>query len=311
LSWGVDVDRLSPPEALAAARRRVVERVALHWRGHLIGSVAREHLAHLAAWPQWLAIGEGAVELHAPEPDRALAQINATLGARGLILGWRDELFAVHSLCDGAPLFTIERAAARFWGTLTLGAHCNGFVADAHGQPTQLWIARRALNKPTDPGLLDNLIGGGVPAGQTPREAVLREGFEEAGLRRAEMSALATGPVLRLHRDIAEGCQLEDLHTFDLNVPAHWQPQNQDGEVAGFERLPVADALRLALGGTMTVDAALVTLDFGARHGLLAQAGLDDTLAHAVAAGPAALQPGASDPFAAILDFSARSRQGA
>ena len=33
-----------------------------------------------------------------------------------------------------------------------------------------------------------------------------------------------------------------------------------------------ADALALAADGAMTVDAALVTLDFGLRHGLLADA---------------------------------------
>jgi hypothetical protein len=46
-------------------------------------------------------------------------------------------------------------------------------------------------------------------------------------------------------------------------------PQNQDGEVQGFRLLPLADALALAQGDTMTVDAALVTLDFADRHGLL------------------------------------------
>jgi hypothetical protein len=46
-------------------------------------------------------------------------------------------------------------------------------------------------------------------------------------------------------------------------------PANQDGEVAGFELLAPAPALALAAAGEMTVDAALVTLDFALRHGLL------------------------------------------
>ena len=82
------------------------------------------------------------------------------------------------------PLALIERAAARFWGTLTFGAHANGYVADAQGRPTHLWIARRSTHKATDPGKLDNLVGGGVPHGQTPFETLVREGFEEAGLAR-------------------------------------------------------------------------------------------------------------------------------
>lgn len=90
------------------------------------------------------------------------------------------------ALDDGRLLATFERAAARFWGTLTFGAHCNGYLADAHGRPTHLWIARRSFTKPTDPGLLDNLVGGGVPHGQSPFDCVRREGWEEAGLSDAE-----------------------------------------------------------------------------------------------------------------------------
>ena len=125
-------------------------------------------------------------------------------------------------------------------------------------------------HKATDPGLFDNLVGGGVAAGQTPFEALSREGFEEAGLPREVMATAQPGRVLRLQRDIAEGHQLEDLHADDLALPAGLQPQNHDGEVAGFQLLPVAQAHALAAGSTMAVDAALVTLDFLLRHRLLA-----------------------------------------
>ena len=75
--------------------------------------------------------------------------------------------------------------------------------------------------------------------------------------------------MLRLERDIAEGFQHEWLPVYDLRLPPALRPQNQDGEVAGFQCLPVAEALALAAGTRMTVDAALVTLDFALRHGLL------------------------------------------
>ena len=91
----------------------------------------------------------------------------------------------------------MERASARFWGTLTLGAHANGFVADADGRPTHLWIAQRSFDKATDPGKFDNLIGGGVPEGQTPLQALVREGWEEAGLTPDALRAVDAGSVLR------------------------------------------------------------------------------------------------------------------
>ena len=141
-----------------------------------------------------------------------------------------------------------ERAAARFWGTLTTGAHANGFVADAHGRPTHLWIAQRSPHKATDPGLRDDLIGGGVAEGQSPLEALVREGWEEASLSPSQMACATAGRVIRLCRDTPDGLQMEGVHSFDLRLPARTTPQNQDGEVARFDLLPTAQTLALAAG---------------------------------------------------------------
>jgi 8-oxo-dGTP pyrophosphatase MutT (NUDIX family) len=236
-----------------------------------VGSVARAHLPVLQQWPQWLQVHERGVTLVAAPAARAdaMATMHAQLRAEGLIVGWRDEPFALYTV-HGQPLGTaIERAATRFWGSLTLGAHCNGYVADSHGRPAQLWIARRAITKPTDPGKLDNLVGGGVPADQSPRDTVVREAWEEAGLTPAQMHGLSRGRVLHLLRDIPEGLQREWIHVYDVSLPAGLMPQNQDGEVAEVALHPLPHALELAAGDQMTVDAALVTLDFALRHQLL------------------------------------------
>jgi 8-oxo-dGTP pyrophosphatase MutT (NUDIX family) len=188
----------------------------------------------------------------------------------------------------GEPVgVSIERAATRFWGSLTLGAHCNGFVAGVDGRPEHLWIARRALSKPTDPGKLDNLVGGGVPAGQSPRDTVVREAWEEAGLAPPQLQALARGRVLQLLRDIPEGLQREWIHVYDLALPPGLTPCNQDGEVAELSLQTLPQALAMAAGEEMTVDASLVTLDFALRHRLL-----DGAAADAMAAAAAALFAG-------------------
>jgi len=239
--------------------------------GRRVGSVARLHLAPLREWPQWLQVDDDqlALTVAPPQRDAALAQMHQALHAAGLLRGWRDETFAVVDPATLDVLARIERAAARFWGTLSFGAHATGYVVGPDGRPAQLWIAQRALDKSTDPGLFDNLIGGGVPAGQTPAEALEREAFEEAGLLPDELRGVRPAGVLCLRRDVAEGLQHEWLHCFDLELPAGRVPHNQDGEVAGFTLMPVAQALALASGAAMTVDAALVTIDFLLRHGLL------------------------------------------
>ena len=263
----------APWSAISAARAHdPATRVPFFIAGHAVGTVAHSHVAALQRWPAWLRAEPDGIELIAAVAarDEALATINATLRQQGLVRGWRDERYAIVSLRTGERLARTERAASRFWGTLTVGAHANGYVADATGRPTHLWIAQRSPDKATDPGLHDNLIGAGVADGQSPLQALVREGWEEAGLTPAQMAPARPGHVIRLCRDVPEGLQREDLHSFDLLLPPGLAPQNQDGEVARFALLTVAQALALAAGATMTVDAALVTLDFGLRHGLLA-----------------------------------------
>ncbi|MEW6707373.1 MAG: DUF4743 domain-containing protein [Pseudomonadota bacterium] len=257
--------------ALPAARWCAVPRVPLEVDGRVVGSVARAHLEALQPHADALALSAERVALRPSHEtrDAVFARLNHALREAGLIVGWRNEPYAVLEHPGAPVLARIERAASRFWGTLTFGAHCNGYVADAQGLPTHLWIARRSLTKPTDPGLYDNLVGGGVPADQSPLQTLVREGWEEAGLTPAQMARATPGRVMRLLRDIPEGLQHEWLYAFDLRLAAGEQPRNQDGEVAELRLMPVAEALALAATERMTVDAALVTLDFALRHRLL------------------------------------------
>ena len=255
--------------ALEAAQRRLVLRVPFSIDGTLVGSVATAHLRALHHWPQWLTIAATGVQWVGNRRDNSLDAINAALREQGLIVAWRNETYAIVERLGAPPLALIERAASRFWGTLTFGAHANGYVANAAGRPTHLWIARRSAHKATDPGKFDNLIGGGVPYGQTPFEALVREGFEEAGLDADVMHGAALGSVIELACDITEGFMHEQLHSFDLRLPAGLTPINQDGEVAELRCMPIDEAIALAAGDAMTVDASLVTLDFALRHGLL------------------------------------------
>ena len=266
------------PALLAARDHDPASRVPLHilvqGQPVLAGAVARADLPALAAWPDALRITDHGVLLCLPAQARSafFDRVNRQLHLAGRVRAWRDETYPVPALGSASPpalLASLERAAARFWGTQTYGAHCNGYVVGSDQRPSHLWIARRASDKVVDPGQLDNLIGGGVPQGQTPAQALLREGWEEAGLQPAQMAGLRPGRRFAVLRDVAEGLQREQVSVYDLALPADWTPQNQDGEVQGFMRMPLAQALDCAAAGAMTVDASLVTLDFALRHRLL------------------------------------------
>ena len=76
------------------------------------------------------------------------------------------------------PHFRIDRSAIRFFGFRSWGVHLNGFT-NQDGK-IKIWIAKRSKNKSSYPSKLDNLVGGGQPAGLSVKEnlemgAFLRE----------------------------------------------------------------------------------------------------------------------------------------
>jgi len=56
--------------------------------------------------------------------------------------------------------FSLERAAAPYFGIKAYGVHMNGYV-EKDGQKF-LWIGKRSDVKQTYPGMLDHLVAGGL-----------------------------------------------------------------------------------------------------------------------------------------------------
>ena len=111
----------------------------------------------------------------------ALARVAARLRDEGLVTGWRDEPYEIYAEASGEPLARIERAAVKRFGIRGRAVHLNGIVETEHGPA--MWVARRSAAKATDPGKLDNLVGGGVAAGLDAWQTLLKECREEAGCR--------------------------------------------------------------------------------------------------------------------------------
>ncbi len=76
---------------------------------------------------------------------------------------WRGEAFDVRAEPDGPVLGRSDRGALPVLGIEAVGVHLNGLVERADG--LHMWIGRRAPDKLLDPGKLDHIVGGGVPAG--------------------------------------------------------------------------------------------------------------------------------------------------
>ncbi len=150
----------------------------------------------------------------------------------------------------------------------------------SRGQPgkerggARMWIARRSATKAIDPGMLDNLVGGGIAAGVGIEATVVKEAWEEAGIAPPlARQAVAVGAV-HIFRAQADGVHNETIFAHDLNVPTEFVPEGRDGEVVGHGLVPLADTGRLIAHGegpeVVTADASLVILDCLLRHGMIA-----------------------------------------
>lgn len=252
------------------AARRFDSRAHLpFWIGaEQVGWIRLTDIALLARWPDVFEIDhvEQRRVMLAPAFDTvdlrsaALGSVIGALAAEGRIPGWRNETYAIRNAFDAPPLAYIERAASRFFGTMTYAVHLNGVVEYADGAP-QVWIARRSDTKATDPGMLDNVVAGGIGWGFGVEATIVKECWEEAGIPE-EIAARATaGRTAHVLQSLPEGTQAEQIFIYDLALPADFAPRNQDGEVGEHRLARIDEVARWIEEGAMTVDASLATLD--------------------------------------------------
>ncbi len=244
--------------------------------GGIVGRLAPARAARLACAADVFVAAADGLRFHPAlgTPDErtaAAAQVARALAAEGELSAWRDEAYAVAVDRHAPPAFLLERAAARYFGIRTWAAHVNGFVPG--GDLPQLWFARRSMEKPLDPGQLDNLVAGGIAAGATVAATVAREAWEEAGIPAALAATARPAGIVEICREHADGLQLETLYVHDLALAADFVPQPQDGEAVEHRCVSCAEAARLvahdAGRDVVTVDASLVVVDFLLRRGAL------------------------------------------
>jgi 8-oxo-dGTP pyrophosphatase MutT (NUDIX family) len=166
----------------------------------------------------------------------ALRDIADTLLHAGLYR-WRNEAFDVRATPDGPVLGTIDRGALPVLGIQAVGVHLSGLVQRADG--LHMWVGRRALDKKLDPGKLDHIVGGGVPAGLSPADTLVKESEEEAGLPASLVAEATQQAVISYAMDRPEGLRRDRLFCYDLAIPESFVPHPVDGEVAGFELWPI------------------------------------------------------------------------
>jgi 8-oxo-dGTP pyrophosphatase MutT (NUDIX family) len=192
-----------------------------------------------------------------------LAPLTRALADRGAF-PWRAEAFDVRARPGGEVLGQIDRGALPKFGVQAMGVHVNGLVGD------RVWVARRAADKLLDPGKLDHLVAGGVPAGFTPEQTLLKEAEEEAGLPPALTEAAQPVGRIVYAMERGEGLRRDLLYCYDLELAPDFRPEPRDGEVEAFKLWDLERVLEtLRRTDDFKFNVSLVLIDLLIRRGLV------------------------------------------
>src|SRR3546814_18788535 len=108
-----------------------------------------------------------------------------------------------------------------------------------------MWIGRRARDKHTYPGMLDNTVAGGQPLGLSLRENLVKECAEEAAIPPALAERAVAVSAISYRHMTEEGFKPDVQFCFDLELPPDFVPRNTDGEIERFPLQPVEEVAAL------------------------------------------------------------------
>ncbi|XP_064122007.1 uncharacterized protein LOC135226413 [Macrobrachium nipponense] len=182
--------------------------------------------------------------------------------------GWREECFNVWADFGTEPLFKIERSAATVLGIRAYGVHVNGYTRSPDGSMI-VWLQKRAIDKPTYPGMMDTMVGGGLTAGLLPSQVLFKEAFEEASIPEHLVRTAKAAGTVSFFVETERGLHANTEFVYDLELPSDFVPSNNDGEVEGFEAIPVEELLDRVTSSKYKLTSVPVAMDFLIRHGFI------------------------------------------
>lgn len=241
--------------------------------GRRLGRVRHAFAAELADYPACFTVSEKEVALNPALQDfeqrsAAVAEVLQSLAERGVVTHLMGEMFPVVEAFGDAPLLQLDRAVVSQFGVRAFGQHLNGYVKTDEG--LKMWIARRAADRRAFPDRLDQLVAGGLPHAISLAENLAKECEEEADIPPELASQASYVGEVSYCCEVPRGLRDDTLFCYDLLLPEDFRPRCNDGEVAGFELMPierVAEIVRTS--EAFKPNCNLVVIDFLQRHGVI------------------------------------------
>lgn len=183
---------------------------------------------------------------------------------------WPGEKFPVL----GAPFpFAVDRAIAPYFGIVSTGVQLTAFVRGENNIPTGIWIARRGLDKPMYPGMLDNAVGGALKHDETPFDSILREAKEELGI---DLNGAKTGGTVSWFNIKEANAGFDPglvepgiQYVYDLEVDSKTVLHPAEDGIDWLRLLTIDEVKTALCRFEFKPSSAYVMIDFFVRHGII------------------------------------------
>lgn len=239
-----------------------------------VGRIRHGFADQLARFPDCFVVSGDRVQLNPQlqgfkQRSDAVAAVLSRLADSGVVSHLMGEMFPVLEAFGKPALLQIDRVVVSQFGIRAFGQHLNGFVQTDDG--LMMWIARRAADRRAFPDRLDHLVAGGLPHAISLAENLAKECREEADIP-PELAANAeyVGEISYCC-EVEKGLRRDTLFCYDLLLPESFKPRCNDGEVAGFELMPIEKVAEIVRETEdFKPNCNLVVIDFLQRHGVIA-----------------------------------------
>lgn len=157
-------------------------------------------------------------------------------------------------------IFNVPRNSLSLFGFPAYGVHCNGW--DFKDKTYHMILSKRSDFVRSFPGLYDNLVGGGQPNNLSFFKNILKESFEEAGLKKGNIKTSYFTGIRSYFPVFKKEFRPSVIAIYDIRVRNMKILQNNDGEISEFKKFKIAEIISLLENNLLKPNSVIPITDF-------------------------------------------------